>query len=129
MNSQEHYSIFFLRFIRLFIDALVKVANTIFSTSAYDLSAQEICNPFSESQRFTQPIFSPNRNFNLAVDGPPLRSMNLNTVLSLMMGMNFLVKIKRAEDRNCVKDKILNEKSNHYSRIGQADPYSSAGEW
>jgi len=92
-----------------------------------DLSLQDT--PFSEYPPFTQTNFSHNRNFNVAVAGPPLSLMNFKTVLSMMIFFDSLIRIKKPEDSSRVKDEYFNEEPNYYPRFGQTDPNSAAGKW
>lgn len=121
LNAQAVLKVFtaFLKHLKLFFESTAICLNSLISCDVL----QDI--PLSEYLWFTQTNFSPNRNFNLAVAEFPLRRTYFKTVVD-MYPIDFLIRIKSPADSNCVKEEYLNEKSNHYSRFGKADPDSSA---
>jgi hypothetical protein len=80
----------------------------------------------SEYPRIQQTNFSPNRNYNIAVAAPPLTLLNVKTALSMMMPIEYLIRTQDPGISSCAKEEYFNEKSNHYSRFGKADPDSVA---
>ena len=121
----------------IYSQALLKVLFTFRKHLDFFLkNAAKFMNSLISCDRFLQDIpsseydlikqnFSPNRNFNLAVAEIPLRRTNCKTVVT-MKAIDLLIRIICPEDSNCVKEEYFNEKSNHYSRFGKADPDSSA---
>lgn len=128
LTNSEKFSAFFNTFIKYLLLSLCGIVEWITSLLTGKDNQQT---PFlSEYQRSTPTKFFPNRNFNIAVDGPPLRLMNIETVLSVMMMPNaYLIRIESPEDRSCVKEEYFHEEPNYNSRFGQTDPNSSAGRW
>ncbi|WP_170864371.1 hypothetical protein [Fodinibius roseus] len=125
-NAQVLLS-FFDALARLFLVSLYQTAKYLTSLDACDDALQ--VDPFSEyqQQRSVQPIFYPNRNYNVAVAELPLKRMKFKIALSMMMPIEHLIRVKRPEYSNGVKDEYFNEKSNHYSRFGKANPDRIAG--
>src|SRR5690625_1240355 len=110
---------------KLLLLSLYRTAEYLIPLDTCDNELQE--NLPSEYQRFIVTYLYPNRNYNVAVaELPPIR-MKFKIALSMMMSIEYLIRAESPEYSNCVKDEYFNEKSNHYSRFGKANPDRVAG--
>jgi len=83
--------------------------------------------PSSEYAQLILPFFTLNKNFNTAVAEPPLTGNDLTNFFSTNQHRPYFSLCNFPEAGSSMKQIFFDEKPNYYPRLGQSNPYSSAG--